>query len=506
MINSIFAGIPLEGGGARPLDADLYGAEQQAVDIENLSATGNLNIGKLIMYDENAQSIMAGTVLEHSDESIFAGQRFSHIIDVSNGISGSAVTAAESVAVTSLAPFSSGSSQTMLAQNSITGAEENKASVKEFSPSYSDPVTLTAVAAPAMVANGGNTTNNTNNTSVTNIFNEDPNIINNVVNEASDLIEQVVNITENIVNNVVNEATDIIINTVNIVGDVIIGTVSIVELVVNIVDSQVTNILELVVDTGTTLINVVTNVTGSVIETVTNITEGLLEQVIQVVDNTITNITGELNLYNILTQVTQCNIVETVIGVTEDITGNIINIIDAPLADLNLAALKGNFAQADDSALINADINILGLTNFSPDSSAGTGIINLDVAALNLHEVADINDGISLTIDTASLLPQLDVPAITIDIPLPQASCIPLLPPVLSLAGDISSTLQESLADPVMELAILPQLENTLAIVDAGALFTGGTAIAGASDAGFGEPVFALPDIQPVQLLHGLFS
>lgn len=60
MANMFFAGIPLEGSGARPLEADLYGAEQQGVDHENLSATGNLNIGNVINYDEHVQRYLNG--------------------------------------------------------------------------------------------------------------------------------------------------------------------------------------------------------------------------------------------------------------------------------------------------------------------------------------------------------------------------------------------------------------------------------------------------------------
>ena len=60
MADMIFAGIPLEGSGIRPLEADLYGAEQQGVDHENVSATGNLNIGNVIQYDEHSQRFMNG--------------------------------------------------------------------------------------------------------------------------------------------------------------------------------------------------------------------------------------------------------------------------------------------------------------------------------------------------------------------------------------------------------------------------------------------------------------
>jgi hypothetical protein len=68
MANMFFAGIPIEGSGARPLEADLYGAENQATgDVENISATGNLNIGTVIQYDEHAQRHMTGGVMANEN-------------------------------------------------------------------------------------------------------------------------------------------------------------------------------------------------------------------------------------------------------------------------------------------------------------------------------------------------------------------------------------------------------------------------------------------------------
>lgn len=60
MANTLFANIPTDGSGTRPLEADLYGAEQQAVDSENISATGNLNIGNVVAYDAHIQRYLTG--------------------------------------------------------------------------------------------------------------------------------------------------------------------------------------------------------------------------------------------------------------------------------------------------------------------------------------------------------------------------------------------------------------------------------------------------------------
>ena len=68
MANMFFAGIPLEGSGGRPLEADLYGAEQQATDAENISATGNLNIGNVIDYEQHIQRYLSGGIQTHPEE------------------------------------------------------------------------------------------------------------------------------------------------------------------------------------------------------------------------------------------------------------------------------------------------------------------------------------------------------------------------------------------------------------------------------------------------------
>ncbi len=62
MANMLFANIPTDGSGGRPLEADLYGAEQQGVDAENISATGNLNIGNVVDYDAHAQRQSSGGI------------------------------------------------------------------------------------------------------------------------------------------------------------------------------------------------------------------------------------------------------------------------------------------------------------------------------------------------------------------------------------------------------------------------------------------------------------
>ena len=64
MATMFFAGIPLEGSGIRPLEADLYNADGQNTDHENLSATGNLNVGNVIRYDEHAVHHLTGGILD----------------------------------------------------------------------------------------------------------------------------------------------------------------------------------------------------------------------------------------------------------------------------------------------------------------------------------------------------------------------------------------------------------------------------------------------------------
>lgn len=51
---------PVPTGSSNPLEADLYAPQAQLSDSENISATGNLNIGMVIDYDAHNASRLAG--------------------------------------------------------------------------------------------------------------------------------------------------------------------------------------------------------------------------------------------------------------------------------------------------------------------------------------------------------------------------------------------------------------------------------------------------------------
>ena len=65
MSQNIFSPTVYEGLSGRALDADLYGPEQQGSDHENISATGNLNLGDLMRYAEHARAIITGGHLDN---------------------------------------------------------------------------------------------------------------------------------------------------------------------------------------------------------------------------------------------------------------------------------------------------------------------------------------------------------------------------------------------------------------------------------------------------------
>ena len=61
-LSSVGSVMPVAGNTIRMLDADLYDAGQQSGDIENISATGNLNVGNILQYDEHVRRTMEGAV------------------------------------------------------------------------------------------------------------------------------------------------------------------------------------------------------------------------------------------------------------------------------------------------------------------------------------------------------------------------------------------------------------------------------------------------------------
>lgn len=77
MSNSILLSQAVADNASRPLEADLYSTDQQGLEQENISATGNLNIGVVIDYDARAEHQLGGpaeTDFSYSSESMELGK------------------------------------------------------------------------------------------------------------------------------------------------------------------------------------------------------------------------------------------------------------------------------------------------------------------------------------------------------------------------------------------------------------------------------------------------
>ena len=110
---SSFAGIPMEGSGARPLEADLYGPEQQGAEQENIAATGNLNVSNVMDYDAATQREMMGVMQDEPEQSPWISQS-PHMVqpdfgDSTSNYSGGDTTFVQSTAYGS--PFLNGGTE-----------------------------------------------------------------------------------------------------------------------------------------------------------------------------------------------------------------------------------------------------------------------------------------------------------------------------------------------------------------------------------------------------------
>ena len=216
MTTMFFAGIPLEGSGTRPLEADLYGAQAQNVDPENLSATGNLNIGNVMQYDEHAQRFLSGGNL--GDDAVH------HLPDTAHDPIGALVG-------TSTAP------RTIAADGSDAAVAQNGGSFAnpQIAPAAATADTAAPVSTPSSNSssftgnsfNASQSANNSSNSTTTTIDNGG-NGGNTTINNTQNITNTENNYTENNYNNTTNQS--LINNTLNNIhgGDIIhIGDITI---------------------------------------------------------------------------------------------------------------------------------------------------------------------------------------------------------------------------------------------------------------------------------------
>lgn len=479
-------------GTQNPLEADLYAPQAQLADVENISATGNLNIGMVIDYDAHNASRMAG-LAQFSDE---------YTAELPSPASRSA-----------LPPTSPNDAPQIAASNAVPTPQANYYGNTPPSPvqstSYNpSPDTANAAqqAAPSAVAGlngasggsipgGGSFVSTNNGGDVTNSYNTTANtttITNNYIG----------NVTNNYYygDNIIIDLPDIIFNGGN-GGDY------------NLIN------------------NLFTTITNEL--TVVNyLTQDLVQNVIVTVDNTLEAVGFVVgNVTPII-----CNLTETLTGML----GGTLNAYD-PLIDLDVIGLAGlglnnghdnNLLDLDILALAHGgtdatrdndliDLDVLGLANGGNTAGQDNDFIDLDLGLLNSasnaaqsdHDFIDADIGLldaqsdtalSLQIDTSALSETLpvvggfaenllgDVPIISLDIPeLSQDHSF-----VSSLIDNLPMMGSDPLLnDAISDLAALAPGVPLMNVIDGGNLFGGG-AVDGAQGALSDAPV--LLDAPPI--------
>jgi len=313
MANMFFAGIPLEGSGSRPLDADLYGPEQQGVDQENLSATGNLNIGTVIQYDEHAQRYMNGGVLGNdrmdammlplSQRPVTSFQADNqHHAPQSGDMSAAQNTTALSgpnfanfpteaapLAVQGIAPADSPDTPASVSSSRAMGSQSSSSTTTVNNP---PPVITTSTSEDGTVVtntyynnyttNTENHYSTTNSTTNTTTYNDSHDVI------GGDVIIEI----SNVLNNTINNLTEIL----DIPTDLLTQ-------IINLVNNTVNNLTD-ILNSGAPVNNLLAEVVNTVqntVDTVNNLLEGIggnipiLEPVLNIVQNTLDDVTNLLD-------------------------------------------------------------------------------------------------------------------------------------------------------------------------------------------------------------------
>jgi len=195
MTNTFFAGIPLEGSGLRPLDADLYSTEQHGLDHENISATGNLNIGVVMNYDEHAQRHLSGGIAGFEDgrhispdsgyigaSGVYPANNNGREPFANNYAGDSTISQSPASSSAAFTPPSAAAANAQRADNFFNAPVANAATSNAGGTSSSSSSSVSnSSTSSTSAATGGNTSNETTNnynqynSSVTNITNEQNN-------------------------------------------------------------------------------------------------------------------------------------------------------------------------------------------------------------------------------------------------------------------------------------------------------------------------------------------
>ncbi len=544
---TMFAGIPLEGSGIRPLDADLYGADQQPVDYENLSATGNLNIGNVLQYDAHTARHLEGASLA-TDNQRNLGSEVAPIPQVALPESNGNVPFTRALASTEdagnsplgnlLAPTAGSTPPGLAGTPSVSDATNTVLPPSSQSSTQNSSNSNTTTTTTSSTDTAGNTTYNTYNTSTTTTTTNDTTETHSLIGDHTldplvPIVGDVLNSGDSLLNTVVSTAGDTVNTTNSLLGDTL-GTVTdtvggvlgsgggglpaldgIVDTVTNTVESVLGG-NDLLSDTLGTVTDTVGGILGSgggdlpaldgIVDTVTGATDALLSDT-SLIDTALgaaTALTESAGSIPILGEVTEM--------VTAPILDTANALLSQPLLDANAAVLTSPFAAAGDHALINTDLSLLS-SDSTAVQTAGDGLIDLSGALLSTDTTGSGVDALALAINpevvAQNLLPDIAIPPIELNTPLPTDTAIPLLSPATDSIGTLGQTAEDltsSLLDPSISFDALSQTAGTIAVVDAGVLFNTDNVTLGGESA-MPAPVMQSADLNHVAtLIGGLFG
>ncbi len=286
MAKMFFAGIPLEGSGSRPLDADLYGAEQQGVDQENLSATGNLNIGNLIQYDDHAQRYLSGSSMDNDERTSQMPQAKGGAPAMPESMNPSRISQPES------------NDQPAVHNTAFANPEVQNLS-KSSVQNQQSPAPVAPEPGPASTSTGPLQTS-TNTRTVTNNGGED----NDITNSYNTYNTTYNNITNNSIENNNTWNTSIFNNNSIIhdidIGDIILGGPGggITTNIFNTVNTLISNETNLLSDiTNNTITTTIQNITGDILSPIINIggNGGDINILSNILNNNVLDVGGLLN-------------------------------------------------------------------------------------------------------------------------------------------------------------------------------------------------------------------
>lgn len=425
------------------LDADLYSSQSQSAETENLSATGNLNIGMIIDYDamteRRANGGHAAGELQSATSSVAASQAPSFFSqDHPDSLGNITSTAVEAPPAPSIPHDALYAAIQPAAQQPDTASLAGAPSFASLSASsgggISTPAAGSIPATPAPISNLADYTTN---------------ITNNVVNPGdvtNTLTQNVSNVTQTFTD-ITQVAGDTITNTVNrlthTVGDILHTTVNGATNVLNTAITNVSNNVDTLVNSVNTTVNHLTDLITTTENTVSNMVNNILQPLLPQGDPIITLDTTLLS-HTVTNTLSNNNFLDSDLSILSHTVTHVI--ADNDVIDLDLGALShGVVHSISDNDIVDLDVGLVSA--MASNATSDNDIIDIDLLALSTgsshatqdNDLIDVDAGI-LSQQSSHAAENHDVIGVGLDLLTPDAEGETISTAALSLQAD-SSTL-----------------------------------------------------------------